>query len=140
MVEEDRSHVVQVSIEREKLPSCGQRPHLDLVVIAAGYEEGLGFVEVDASDRAAVAFESVDQGSHAVCKRKSQRSAKMNIIQVQVKGQYRGRARPEGSPSVLRRSPSLSHWLRPPRMFLPGNTYSPTVGWSRSVKKQESMA
>ncbi|KAK7293345.1 hypothetical protein RJT34_16208 [Clitoria ternatea] len=42
-------------------------PHLDLVVIAtAGDEEGLGFVEVDASDSALVLVEVVGQSSDAV--------------------------------------------------------------------------
>lgn len=67
VVEEDGSNVVQVPIKCKQLPSRRQRPDLDLVIITTGHKQWLSLVEVDASDGAAVAFQSVDQGSHPVC-------------------------------------------------------------------------
>lgn len=66
MVEEDSSHVVQVAVQGEKAPPSLMVPDLDLVVVTAGHEEGLGRVEVDAANRAIVFFEAIDKGSHAI--------------------------------------------------------------------------
>ena len=41
-------------------------PYLDLVVVAAGDEEGLLLVEADAAHRAVVLVELVQQGAHPV--------------------------------------------------------------------------
>lgn len=66
-MEKDGPYIVEMPIQRKELPPCGQRPHFDLVVVAAGDEEGLRLVEVDTSNGATVAFESIDQGSHTIC-------------------------------------------------------------------------
>lgn len=66
MVEEDCTDVVQMAVQGEEAASSLIGPDLDLVVIAAGHEEWLCFVEVDAADRTVMLFEPVDQSSHAV--------------------------------------------------------------------------
>lgn len=86
VVEKDGPHVVEMPVEREKFAPCGQRPHLDLVVVAAGHEEGLGLVEVDASDGTAVAFEPIDEGPHAICRRNTDVSKESNRQQARARG------------------------------------------------------
>lgn len=65
-MEKDGSDVVEMSIECEEAPPGLVRPHLDLVVVTTGNEEGLGLVEVDAADRPIVFFESINQCAHTV--------------------------------------------------------------------------
>jgi len=65
-VEEHRAHIIQVTVQCEKAPPSLVVPDLDLVVIASGHKQGLGRVEIDASDRTIVFFESVNQCTHAV--------------------------------------------------------------------------
>lgn len=65
-MEENRAHIIQVSVQCKKTPPGLVVPDLDLVVITAGYEQGLGRVEVDASDRSIMFFESVNECPHAV--------------------------------------------------------------------------
>lgn len=66
MVEEHRTDVIQVTVEGEEASSCLVRPHLDLVVVAAGDEERLSPVEVDATDRTIMLFKSINQGAHTI--------------------------------------------------------------------------
>lgn len=66
MVEEDCTDVVQVSIQCEQAPSCLVGPNLDLVIVAAGHEEGLGSVEVDATNRTIMLFEPINQSAHSI--------------------------------------------------------------------------
>ena len=66
MMEEYCPHVIQMAIQSEKTPPCLITPHLDLVVITCGHEEGLRWVEVDASNGAIVFFESINEGTHAI--------------------------------------------------------------------------
>ena len=66
MVEEDGADIVKVTIECKEAAAALVRPHLDLVVIAAGHEEGLGIVEVDSADGAIVFLKAVYEGAHAV--------------------------------------------------------------------------
>lgn len=65
-MEEDRSDVVQMPIQREDTPPRLIRPHLDLVIIPPRNEERLGFVEVDASDWSIMLFEAVDKCPHTI--------------------------------------------------------------------------
>lgn len=55
-----------MTVQCEQTPPSLVVPDLDLVIIAAGYKQGLGWVEVDASNGAVVFLESVNEGSHAV--------------------------------------------------------------------------
>lgn len=66
MVEEYGSDVIQVAVQSEKTAPGLIGPDLDLVVVASGNEEWLCLMEVDASNRPIVLFESVNEGSHAV--------------------------------------------------------------------------
>lgn len=66
MMEEYCPDIVQMAIQREQTPPCLITPHLDLVVITTGHEEGLGRVEVNGSNGAIMLFESIDEGTHAV--------------------------------------------------------------------------
>jgi hypothetical protein len=66
MVEEHRPNVVEMAIKRKLAPSLLIGPDLDLVIVTAGHEERLGFVEVNASNWAIVFLETVDQGAHAI--------------------------------------------------------------------------
>jgi hypothetical protein len=66
MVEEDCSDIVQVTIECEQASPCLIRPHLDLVVVAARYEEWLCLVKVNATDWAIMFLKSINQCSHTV--------------------------------------------------------------------------
>lgn len=65
-MEEYRSDIIQMTIQCEQASPCLITPHLDLVIITSGHEEGLGRVEVNGSNGAIVLFESIDEGSHAV--------------------------------------------------------------------------
>lgn len=65
-MEENGSHVVQVAIQGEKTSPSLVAPDLNLVIISSGHKEGLGRVEVNASNRAIVFFEAIYQGSHAI--------------------------------------------------------------------------
>ncbi len=66
MVEEDRPHIVEMSVQGKKTSSRLIRPHLDLVVVAARYEKRLCLVEVNPSDRAVMLLKSINQCSHTV--------------------------------------------------------------------------
>ena len=66
MVEEDGSHVIEMAVECEEASSGLVRPDFDLVIVAAGYEERLCFVEVDAANRTIMLLESIDQCAHPV--------------------------------------------------------------------------
>lgn len=66
MMEEHRSHVVQMTIEREQTPPSLVAPDLDLVVITAGHEEGLGRVEINASNGAVMFLKAINEGAHTV--------------------------------------------------------------------------
>lgn len=65
-MEENRAHIIQVAVQCEETPPGLVVPDLDLVVITAGHEQGLRRVEVNASDRTIMFFESIDECSHAV--------------------------------------------------------------------------
>lgn len=66
MVEEYRSHVVQVAVQSEKASPGLVAPDLDFVVVATGHEEGLSRMKVNAADWAIVLFKAIDKGSHAI--------------------------------------------------------------------------
>ncbi len=66
MVEEHGPDVVEMTVQGEKTPSSLIRPDLDLVVVAAGGKEGLGFVEVHRTNRTIMFFETIDQSTHTV--------------------------------------------------------------------------
>lgn len=66
MVEEHRPDVIQMAIQRKQTSPRLITPHLDLVVVASGHEEGLGWVEVNGSNGAIVLLESINQRSHAI--------------------------------------------------------------------------
>lgn len=66
MVEEHRSHIIQVTVQSEETSSGLITPHLDLIVVTSGDEEGLRRVKVNAANGAIVFFESIDQGTHAI--------------------------------------------------------------------------
>lgn len=66
MVEEYCPHVIQMSIQCEQTSPCLVAPHLDLIVVTSGDEEGLRRVKVNAANGAIVFFESIDQGTHAI--------------------------------------------------------------------------
>lgn len=66
MVKENSPNVVQMTIEREKTPPRLIRPDLYFVVVSTGYEQRLGLVEIDASNRPIVLFETVYQSTHPV--------------------------------------------------------------------------
>lgn len=65
-MEEYRSDIIQMAIQCEQASPCLITPHLDLVIITSGHEEGLSRVEVNGSNGAIVLFESIDEGSHAI--------------------------------------------------------------------------
>jgi hypothetical protein len=66
VVEENGSDIVEVAIQGEEASSCLVGPDLDLVVVAATDEEGLGSVEVASADGAVVFLEAINQVTHAV--------------------------------------------------------------------------
>jgi hypothetical protein len=66
MMEEDSSNVIEMAIQRKEASSSLVRPDLDLVVIAAGYEEWLCFVKVDTADWAIVFLKSIYQRAHPI--------------------------------------------------------------------------
>jgi len=78
MVKEDGPDIVQMTAQCEQTSSRLIRPDLDLVVITSRYEQGLGLVEVDTSDRSIVLLESVNQCSHAVIPQLDGRGVKRN--------------------------------------------------------------
>jgi hypothetical protein len=55
-----------MSIQREKTAARLVRPDLDLVIVTARDEQGLRFVEVDATNRAIVFLEPVNQCAHSI--------------------------------------------------------------------------
>lgn len=59
VVEEDGADVVEMAIQGEQTPPGLIGPDLDLVIITARDEEGLGLMKVDTPDRAVVLFEAV---------------------------------------------------------------------------------
>lgn len=65
-MEENGANVIKVAIQGEETASCLIRPNLDLVIVTAGYEEGLGFMEVNPTNWAIVFLESIDQSSHTI--------------------------------------------------------------------------
>lgn len=77
-MEEHRTDVIQVPIEREDTASSLVRPDFDLVIVSTGYEERLRLVEINAADRAIVLFEPVDQGAHAVIPQLDRRGVERN--------------------------------------------------------------
>lgn len=66
MMEENRANVIQMTIQGEQTPPSLVAPDLDLIVIASRHEQGLGRVEINASNRAIVFFKAVNERSHAV--------------------------------------------------------------------------
>lgn len=66
MVKEDRSDIVQMTVQREDASPCLVRPNFDLVVVSAGHKERLGFVEVDAANGPIMLFKSINECAHAV--------------------------------------------------------------------------
>lgn len=65
-MEEHRSHVVQMAVEREETSPSLVAPDLDLVIVSSGHEQRLSLVEIDTPDRAIMLLEAIDQSSHAV--------------------------------------------------------------------------
>lgn len=66
MVEEYSPHIVQMAVQSEKTPTALITPHLDLVVVASGNEQGLRWMKVDTSNGAVMLLEAVDESSHAI--------------------------------------------------------------------------
>lgn len=66
MVEEYGPHIIQVTIESEQASSSLVRPHLDFVIVAAGYKEWLGFVKVYTPYWTVMFFKTINQCAHAV--------------------------------------------------------------------------
>ena len=66
MVEENGSHIIQMSVQSEKTAPRLIRPYFDLVVVASRDEERLGLVEIDTSNRPVVFFETVNESTHTV--------------------------------------------------------------------------
>jgi uncharacterized protein YuzE len=66
MVEEDGADVVQMAIECEQASPRLSAPDLNLVIVTAGDEEGLCWVEINSSNGAVVLFETINEGSHAI--------------------------------------------------------------------------
>lgn len=65
-MEKDGPNIVKMAIKSEEAAARLVGPDLDLVVVTARDEKGLGSVKVDSAHRAIVFFESVNQRSHAV--------------------------------------------------------------------------
>jgi hypothetical protein len=65
-VEEHCAHIIQVTVQCEQAPPSLVVPDLNLVIITSGHKQGLGRVEINASDRAIMFFESVNESSHTV--------------------------------------------------------------------------
>lgn len=66
MMEEDSSNVIKMAIQRKEASSSLVRPDFNLVVIAAGYEEWLCFMKVDAANWAIVFLKSIYQRAHPI--------------------------------------------------------------------------
>lgn len=66
MMENCRPDVVQVAQQSENTAFLFVVPNLNFVVISSGHEEGLLRVEADATDRAVVLVELLQQRAHAV--------------------------------------------------------------------------
>lgn len=66
MMEEDSSNVIEMAIQGKEASSSLVRPDFNLVVIAAGYEEWLCFVKVDAANWAIVFLKSIYQRAHPI--------------------------------------------------------------------------
>ena len=66
MVEEDRSDIIQMPIERKKTSPGLIRPHLDLVVVTSGDEEWLCLMKINATNWPIMLLEPIDQRAHAV--------------------------------------------------------------------------
>jgi hypothetical protein len=65
-VEKHCAHIIQMTIQCEQASPSLVVPDLNLVIITSGHKQGLGRVEINASDWAIVFFESVNESSHAV--------------------------------------------------------------------------
>lgn len=66
MMEENGADVIEMAVQGKETPSSLIRPDLDLVIITAGDEEGLGLMEIDTSDGTVVLLESIYQGTHTI--------------------------------------------------------------------------
>lgn len=55
-----------MAVQSEKTPTALITPHLDLVVVASGNEQGLRWMKVDTSNGAVMLLEAVDESSHAI--------------------------------------------------------------------------
>jgi hypothetical protein len=58
-MEKNSPDIVHVSVERDDAPLDLVIPDFDLEVVAAGNKQGLGKMEIDASDRPLVLVESI---------------------------------------------------------------------------------
>lgn len=61
-----RANVVQMTQQGEQATTQLVVPHLDLVVVTSGHEEGLRFVEVNSTHGAIVLVKSIDKRAHAI--------------------------------------------------------------------------
>ncbi len=66
MVEKHRSDIIQMSIECEKASSALVGPDLNLIVVPPRHEQGLRFVEINASYRPIVLLKPINKGAHAI--------------------------------------------------------------------------
>lgn len=66
MMEEHGADIIQMSVQGEEASSRLIGPDLDFVIVATGHEKRLGLMKVDATDRAVVLFESINQSAHTI--------------------------------------------------------------------------
>jgi hypothetical protein len=66
VVEEDSAHVIEVTVQREQAPPRLVGPYLNLVIVSTRNEDGLRFMEIDASYWPIMFFKPVDKCAHAI--------------------------------------------------------------------------
>lgn len=66
MVKEDRSHIVQVTVQGKETPSGLIGPNLDFVIISARNKQRLRLVKIYPSDRTIMLFKSIYKCSHTI--------------------------------------------------------------------------
>lgn len=66
MVEEHRSHIIQMTVQSEEASSGLITPHLDLIVVTSGHKQGLGPMEINTPNRTVMFFETINECAHAI--------------------------------------------------------------------------
>ena len=66
MVEEDGADIIKMTVQGKETPPRLIGPDLNLVIVAARDEEGLGFVKVDTPDGTVMLLESIYQSAHTI--------------------------------------------------------------------------